>query len=96
MYDEDAFMKMREDAIDFMRKRYETILNKWCEEAKVETPVGYYDNHNGVFEIYTDKPGHMIGKGGELYNKFAAILSEEFHRNYQIKFVEVRGGFANT
>lgn len=96
MYDEDAFMEMRADAIEFMRKRYTTILNKWCKEAGVKTPVGYYDNHQGVLEIYTDKPGYLIGKGGELYDKFTAILSEEFHWNYQIKFVEVRGGFANT
>lgn len=96
MYDEDEFQEMRAYATEFMHKRYTTIINKWCKEAGVETPVGYYANHQGVLEIYTDRPGYLIGKGGELYNKFAAILSDEFHQDYSIKFVEVRGGFANT
>lgn len=41
-----------------MKKDICSILENWCEEAGVKTPVGYYWNiYKKCWEIYTDRPG---------------------------------------
>lgn len=45
--------------------------------------------------IYAEHPGCLIGKAGVYVNKFKDRLKEEFYRDYQIKFVEIRGQIIN-
>lgn len=44
-----------------MDRAISSILRKWCDEAGVKTPVGYYKNFSEKYwEIYTDRPGFLI------------------------------------
>ena len=73
-----------------------SILRNWCDEAGVKTPVGYYKNFfEKCWEIYTDRPGLLIGKAGILVQKYKGILNKRFYCDYTIRFHEVRGGFTN-
>lgn len=79
-----------------MKKDICSILENWCEEAGVKTPVGYYWNTSKkCWEIYTDRPGFLIGKAGVLVDKYKNILNKRFYCNYKIKIYEIKGGFAN-
>lgn len=89
MYDE-AFYRMREEALKYNIKRNKDFLRQWCEEAGVVSPVGYgRDYSSKSYVVYTDKPGYLIGKGGCLAEKYTQIIREEFPGLKDIKFVEV-------
>lgn len=76
--------------------KMENIINEWCKEAGVKLPVGYYRSSCGnVIEIYSKEIGYLIGCRGKLVNKYKGIFDEEFSGNYDIKFIDVKGGFAN-
>lgn len=49
----------------------------------------------GYFEIYTDSPGYLIGKGGNLVEKYELALNQLFCSDLKVKIIEIRGGFAN-
>ncbi|WP_394910558.1 hypothetical protein [uncultured Robinsoniella sp.] len=73
------------------------VINEWCIEAGVVDPVGYHRNSSTKeWEIYTTRPGVLIGCAGVLVDKYRKILNEEFYCDYQIKFIEIKGGIANT
>lgn len=86
---------MCEDARVCMENRNTKILNEWCNEAEVKSPIGYYNDLDASIIIFTDSPGRLIGKAGMLVEKYKEQFNEEFHRDYKINFIEVRGGFAN-
>ena len=93
--DDDEWMQMREDARVYMKNRNTKILNAWCNEAKVRSPIGYYNDLDGSITVFTDHPGALIGKAGTLVEKYKSQFNKEFNRDYKINFVEIRGGFAN-
>lgn len=79
-----------------MKKDICSILENWCKEAGVKTPVGYYWNTSQkCWEIYTDRPGFLIGKAGVLVDKYKNMLNKRFYCNYKINIYEIKGGFAN-
>ena len=91
----DDFQILREEVYADMRRRERKILDAWCKEAKLESPIGYH-NELDKLTIYTDRPGCLIGKGGKLVDKYRQIFREEFHNpDASIAFVEIRTGFAN-
>jgi len=92
--DEFDWMQMREEASNYVRNKNTKILNNWCAEAHVTSPIGYYNDYE-TLTVFTDSPGKLIGKAGTLIEKYKAEFNEEFHGDYKIKFVEIRGGFAN-
>ena len=92
--DDDKWMQEREDALNYIQGKNVKILNAWCAEAHVTSPVGYYNDYETI-TIFTDKPGWLIGKAGTLVEKYKTLFNEEFHKDYKIKFIEVQGGFAN-
>ena len=74
----------------------ERIIENWCKEAHYERPVGYdLDYSNLVATIYAELPGILIGYQGKHVFKFQDILKERFHRECQVKFVEIRGKIIN-
>ena len=93
--DEYDWMEFRAEALRFAKERNTKLIEDWCKECHVTTPVGYDNNYDGIMTIYTDRPGHLIGKGGEKVNKFKEALKQEFRKEYEVKFVEIRDGFAN-
>ena len=92
---EDDFQKMRAEVNTWARNRERKFLEDWCAEAGLKEPVAYdYEYHKG-FIIYTKYPGILIGKAGSLVNKYRDKLKEEFGKDNNIKFVEIKNGFAN-
>lgn len=80
----------------YWNKQISKVIEEWCKEAGVVSPVGYYRNSlSGYFEIYTDSPGYLIGKGGNLVEKYELALNQLFCSDLKVKFIEIRGGFAN-
>ena len=73
------------------------FLNAWCKEAKVDTPVGYYNDYlNDRLVVYSDRPGYLIGRGGKLIDKYAKKFREEFKRPHaKIELIEIKTEFAN-
>ena len=94
MYNDD-YENFIGEAIELHHNRIKEIIERWCKDAGVTTPVGYYDDRSGNIEIYTDRHGWLIGKGGEKINKFKEELEKEFNVKYNIEFIEIKGGFVN-
>lgn len=96
-YDEEAWQQFREEALRFARERDVTIVEKWLNAIGFTEPVGYYRNSfRCEMEIYTTRPGVLIGKAGVTVRAFENMLSDEFGGEWKVKFVEIRGGFANV
>lgn len=92
-YDE-SWERMREEAHIFMKNKEESAIKKWLNQISYKDPVGYFLNiSNREIEIFTKRPGCLIGKAGTHIEKLKAILKEEFSGEWKVKFVEVRGGF---
>ena len=89
------FEEMRAEVHNFMRDKNRTLIENWCKEAHYTRPVGYYNDLNGTMTIYAEYPGYLIGRAGVHIYKFKESLKEEFHRDYEIKFVEIRGEIVN-
>lgn len=93
---EEEWQEFRAKCLEVARTIEQRLIEQWCKESNVKTPVGYYrDCVKHVFTVYTNRPGELIGKGGKNIEKFKADLLEEYKHEYDVKIVEVRGGFAN-
>ena len=97
-YFEDEFdqewEEMRAEAHNYMKEKEERVIKAWLEKIGFKEPVGYYrDALNKVMEIYTTRPGVLIGKQGKDVNEFKEMLSAEFYGEWKVKFIEIRGGF---
>ena len=59
-----------------MRREISSIIKEWKEEARVKgiVMVSPYSDTRDTIEIYTDKPGYMIGYRGNLYDKYKEKL----------------------
>lgn len=92
---DDEFQKFRAEINAWARGRERKFLEDWCRDARVTEPVAYEYEYGKGFVIYTNRPGYLIGKAGNLIAKYEERLQKEFGQNNKIKIVEVRGGFAN-
>lgn len=104
LFGEDDYLDYLEENEDYEEERYkslvymknkeEAVIKKWLDHIGFNEPVGYYRNVlNHVMEIYTTRPGVLIGKAGVNVKEFKKMLSEEFFGEWEVKFVEIRGGF---
>lgn len=91
----ESFERMRNEVHNWAANRERKFLEDWCVEAKLKEPVGYDFVYGEGFTIYTNHPGILIGKTGILVNKYRDRLKEEFGKDNDIKFVEIKNGFAN-
>ena len=92
----DDFEQFRDEALEYMHNRNKELVKRWCENCGVTSPIGYYnDLSNGIMTIYTTHPGWLIGMQGIKLDAFVDELEKEFNRKYEVKFVEIRGGFVN-
>lgn len=95
-YDNEVWQQFRAEAYAYMKNKEETVIKKWLDKIGYTEPVGYYRNiFNKTMEIYTTRPGILIGKAGVQARDFERMLSEEFIGEWKVKFVEIRGGFVN-
>ena len=95
MFDE-GWEEFRAEVHTFMKNKEETLLKKWLKHIgyKFDEPIGYYrDAYNKTMEIYSTRPGPLIGKAGTNVDILKKMLADEFRGEWKVKFVEVRGGF---
>ena len=73
-----------------MRKEISNIIKEWKDEAGVKgiVLVSVYSNFRDTIKICTDRPGLMIGKGGELVDKYREKLKTINKHLEHIEFVE--------
>lgn len=96
-YDEDSWQKFREESIVYAENRQQTVLTEWLDKIGYTEPIGYYlDTYHNVMEIYATRIGVLVGKGGINVEELTKMLFEEYGRKFEVKFVEIRGGFVNV
>ena len=78
-----------------MRKEISNIIKEWKDEAGVKgiILVGVYPDFRDTIKICTDRPGFMIGKGGELVDKYKERIKEFNPKLEKIEFVETDSWF---
>ena len=86
------FEEVIAEALEEMSERNERVMKNFFYRIGYKGIVGY-ENDLGkkVFTIWTDKPGIIIGKGGQNVWILKDILKEEFDYDYEIKFKEIKG-----
>jgi ribosomal protein S3 len=73
-----------------MLRSYSEIFKEWKKEAGVRGPIliGAFPNLRDTIKICTDRPGALIGKGGEHYEKYKKKLQELNPKLKEILFIE--------
>lgn len=93
-YYDDEFDKLRCEAHRFMKNKEESVIKQWLSGIGYDRPVGYFrDSLNKRIEIYTTNPGILIGRAGVEVEKLKQLMTKEFHGNWEVNFIEIRGGF---
>ena len=79
-------------ALEDMSERNERAMKNFFYRIGHKGIVGY-ENDLGkkVFTVWTDKPGILIGKGGQNVEILKDIIKEEFDHDYEIEFKEIKG-----
>lgn len=88
---DDLLMEQQEQMQEKkMRKEILNILKEWKSEAGVKSIilVGAYPDASRTIKICTSRPGLMIGKGGETYDKYKKKLKAICPRMERIEFIE--------
>ena len=71
----------------------EEVLREWKAESKV-THLMLYKLKNNVITIYTDRPGPLIGRGGERIARYIEKLKAVPYPNIrEVKLEETDGIF---
>ena len=79
-------------SLEEMSERNERVMKNFFYRIGYKGIVGYdNDLGNKVFTVWSDKPGILIGKGGQNVWILKDILKEEFGYDYEIKFKEIKG-----
>ena len=73
-----------------LRRDLSEIIKEWKNEAGVEDIIliGVYADFRDTIKICTNKPGWMIGKGGELLYKYKEKLKLINPHLKDIEFIE--------
>ena len=96
-YNVDNWMRFREEALAYSADIERRIIKEWLDKIGYTEPVGYYrDTINNIMEIYSTRIGMLIGKGGTHVEELKKMLLDEYRTSFEIKFVEIRGGFVNV
>lgn len=92
MFDSDNFEKFCGKALEEMDDRNERVVRHFFWRINYKGIVGY-ENDLGKkeFTLWSDRPGILIGKGGQNVEILKEILKEEFEYDYEIKFKEIKG-----
>ena len=79
-------------ALEEMSERNERVMKNFFYRIRYKGIVGYENNlGKKEFTLWTDRPGILIGKGGQNVEILKEILKEEFEYDYEIKFKEIKG-----
>lgn len=65
------------------------LIKEWVTKCNAYAAIDI-DSSNNVIEIYTDKPGQMIGPKGSLFSKYEyALRQHRVWRDYSFAIYEV-------
>lgn len=86
------FEEFREKVLEEVAEKNERVLKHLFWKINYKGIVGY-DNSlsKRIFTVWTDSPGILIGKGGQNVEVLKAILEEEFGKEYDVEFKEIKG-----
>ena len=82
-----------------LEKKEREIIIKWFDKIGLTygRSLAYRHNYDGVFTIYSNRIGMLIGLNGQAVKVLEDILAEEYHREYKtgekIKFITKQTGF---
>lgn len=66
-----------------------SILKQWKTEAKATRVIQFkYNYSTGVLSIYTSQPGYLIGRHGDLVEKYKQVLKESIPSFTKVEFWE--------
>ena len=86
------FNEMRGKILNEIEKKNERVMKHFFWRIGYKGIVGYENNlGNKIFTVWTDKPGILIGKGGNNIVVLKEILKKEFDYDYKIEFKEIKG-----
>ena len=86
------FEELRGKVLEEQAERNERVLRHFFWRINYKGIVGYENNlGKRVFAVWTDRPGILIGKGGQNVEILKEILKEEFDYDYTIEFKEIKG-----
>ena len=92
MFDDDAFEEQLGRVLEEQDEMNERVLKHFFWRINYKGIVGYEnDLGNKVFTVWTDRPGVLIGKGGQNVEILKEVLKEEFGYDYEIKYKEIEG-----
>lgn len=86
------FEEFRGKMLEEIEERNVRVIKHFFWRIDYKGIVGY-ENDIGkrIFTIWTNRPGILIGKGGQNVEILREILKEEFDYDYEIKFREIKG-----
>ena len=86
------FNEMRGEILNEIEEKNERVMKHFFWRIGYKGIVGYENNlGNKIFTVWTDKPGILIGKGGNNIVVLKEILKKEFDYDYKIEFKEIKG-----
>lgn len=86
------FNEMRGKILNEIEEKNERVMKHFFWRIGYKGIVGYENNlGNKIFTVWTDKPGILIGKGGNNIVVLKEILKKEFDYDYKIEFKEIKG-----
>lgn len=86
------FEEFRGKVLEEMEEINTRVLKQFFFRIGYKGIVGYENNlGKKVFTVWTDKPGILIGKGGQNITILKEILKEEFEKDYDVEFKEIKG-----
>lgn len=77
----------------FIGRSVQKILKEWRNESR-NPHLCLYKLDKDTLIIYTDRPGYMIGRAGQLVDKYRKKISEaSFGTIKNVSFIETYGIF---
>lgn len=87
-----GFEEYRGQVLEEIEEKNERVLKQFFYRIGYKGIVGCENSlYTREFTVWTDRPGILIGKGGQNVKILKEILKEEFNYDYEVKFKEIKG-----
>lgn len=88
------FQELRALVAQEIREETENTITEGLNEINFKGTVAYErDISNHTLTIYTNRPGIIIGKGGQGYDAFTCIIKNRLGDEWKLVIKEIRGDF---
>ena len=97
MNNNNEFVKFVNECNESFDKRMKNVLLVFCKQTGIQLTFGYNnDLFRNKLTIYTKYPGMFIGFHGKYNDLLKELMKKEFLHDYEIEYIEVKGGFIDT